>query len=244
MVVARSREGNTELQLMLSRRGIEAAAVEAIGLEDPESWAEVDLAIRNISSYDWVVFTSQRGVAAFARRLEALGLKIGGRGPKFAAVGPKTASALMQMGIKPEYVPERFLTSALGEGLPAEAGSRVLLLRADMGVRRLVALMEGRGLAVEEVAAYRTRFVRGLVDPGLVRGAGIIAFASPSEVEGFRRRLGPRDFEVLAGQATAACIGPVTARAAEGAGFRSVVFTEEHTLEALVEEIGRIIARA
>ena len=97
---------------------------------------------------------------------------------------------------------------------------------------------------MEEVAAYRTRFVRGLVDSGLVRGAGIIAFASPSEVEGFRRRLGPRDFEVLAGQATAACIGPVTARAAQGAGFRSVVFTEEHTLEALVEEIGRIIARA
>ncbi len=244
VVVARSREGNVELKRMLSRRGIEAGSVEAIGFEDPESWAAVDSAIANISRFDWVAFTSPRAVAAFGRRLKALGMDAEELGPRFAAVGSKTESALQEIGIEPEYVPSEFLTSALGEGLPAKEGSRVLLMRADIGDRSLAESLGRRGIEVEEVAAYHTMFVPGPVESDLMRKARVIAFASPSEVEGFRRRLGRSEFRELTGRATAACIGPVTARAASRAGFRSVVFAKEHTLEALAEKIGEMMVDA
>ena len=244
VVVARSREGNVELRQMLLDRGIEAAAVEAIFLADPESWAEFDSAIAGISRFDWVAFTSPRAVAAFGKRLTVLGMKAKGLGPRFAAVGTKTASALGDIGIEADYVPPEFLTSALGEGLPGKSGSHVLLLRADIGDKRLVALLEARGFEVEDVVAYHTRFVSGPVDSEVAKSARIVAFASPSEVEGFHRRFGSGKFDGLAARATAACIGPVTARAARDAGFSSVVYAQEHTLEALADKIGEMIVNA
>lgn len=244
VVVARSRGGNEELQRMLSVHGIEAGAVETIRMDDPTSWTEVDSAIARISQFDWVAFTSPRGVAAFGARLKSRRSRTEGRAPKFAAVGSKTASALRRIGIEAEYVPSEFLTSALGKGLPGEAGSRVLILRADVGDKKLVADLERRGFEVEDVVAYHTRFVSGPVNPDLLKSARVVAFASPSEVEGFRRKLGGGEFRALTGRATAACIGPVTARAAERAGFRSVVFAEEHTLDGLVEKIGEMTVRA
>ncbi|MDG7011139.1 MAG: uroporphyrinogen-III synthase [Nitrososphaerota archaeon] len=244
VVVARTKEGNAEFQRMLSRHGIDAAAVEAIEFQDPGSWAEVDSAIAGISRFDWVAFTSPRGVVTFGRRLRALGMEAKGLGPKFAAVGPSTATALGGIGIEAEYVPSKFQTSALGEGLPGGVGSRVLLLRADIGEKRLVATLQGRGFQVEDVSAYGTRFVSGPVEPELVREAKVVAFASPSEVEGFRRRLAGAEFRDLAARATAACIGPVTALAAREAGFRSVVFPQEHTVDALAEKIGEMMVNA
>ncbi len=244
VVVARSREGNRELQRMLSRRGIEASAVDAIELDDPESWTAVDSALANISQFDWVAFTSPRAATTFGRRLKALGIDAKNLGPWFAAVGPKTASVLREMGVDPEFVPSTFLTSALGEGLPAKTGSRVLLLRADIGDKDLVVSLERRGLKVDDVPAYHTRFVSGPVESEKVGSAKIIAFASPSEVEGFRRRLDSAAFRNLAGRVTAACIGPVTAQAATRAGFKSVVFAKEHTLEALAEKIGEMMVHA
>jgi uroporphyrinogen-III synthase len=244
VVVARSKEGNEELQRMLSSRGIGAAAVETIRLEDPEGWNLVDQAIDRISSFDWVAFTSPRGVAAFAGRLKALGIRAEGLGPKFAAVGTKTAAALRGTGVEVHYIPPEFLTSALGEGLPGEAGSRVLLLRADIGDKGLVASLVRRGFEVDDVVAYRTRLVPGRVEPDIVRSTRIVAFASPSEVEGFCRRIDGAEFGDLAARATAVCIGPVTARAAERAGFRKISHAKVHTLEALVDKIGELMVHA
>ena len=244
VVVARSREGNAELMEMLAKRGVSASAVETIVLEDPESWTAVDSAIAGISRFDWVAFTSPRAVEAFGRRLMALRLAAEGLGPKFAAVGAKTALALRGIGIEAEYVPAEYLTSALGEGLPGGRGDRVLLLRADIGDKKLVASLEGRGFEVVDVVAYHTRFVSGPVEKGLLTDTKVVAFASPSEVEGFRRRVGGGGFGELASSATAACIGPVTARAAKEAGFRSVVFSHEHTLEGLAEKIGEMMVHA
>ncbi len=244
VVVARSREGNKELLQMLSRQGIEAGAVVAIELDDPESWAEVDMAITNISHFDWVSFTSPRAVVTFGRRLKALGMDAQTLGPRFAAVGPRTASALREIGVEPEYVPSEYLTSALGKGLPGKGNSRVLLLRADIGDKNLVSSLEGRGFDVEDVAAYHTRFVSGPIEPGVLGKAKVIAFASPSEVEGFCRRLETTEFRDLVGKATAACIGPVTARAARRAGFKSVVFAKEHTLDGLVKKIEELVVHA
>ncbi|MDG6985354.1 MAG: uroporphyrinogen-III synthase [Nitrososphaerota archaeon] len=244
VVVARSREGNRELRRMLSQRRIDAGSVETIAMEEPESWEKVDGAIKRASTFDWIAFTSPRAVAAFAGRVKALGMEASGLGPKFAAVGSKTSDALARLGVAVAYVPREFLTSALGEGLPAEPGSKVLLLRADIGDKKLVGALRGRGMEVEDVTAYRTRLVSDPLDSDLLIPARVIAFASPSEVEGFRRRVDKRAFGEVSCRATAVCIGPVTATAAREAGFRTVAYAREHTLEGLVEKIGEALVDA
>jgi uroporphyrinogen III methyltransferase/synthase len=237
VVVARSREGNAELRDLLAISGVEAACVETIRFEPPEDWSAVDNAVTGIERFDWVVLTSPRAAAVLGERLRRLGGKT--KLSKFAAVGPKTAAGLRKVGLEASFVPDRYLTSRLGETLPLGRGKRVLLFRADIGDKALVETLEERGFEVSEVAAYRTVHEGGEVDDA-VEEADLVAFASPSEVRGFGSRLGPEKMEKVTGRATAVCIGPVTASAARSAGFGSVVSVGLHTIDALAEKIAEL----
>lgn len=244
VVVARSKEGNRELQARLSQLGIPTAAVDTIRFEEPNDWSRVDEALREISGFDWVAFTSPRAVTAFAGRLGRLGVALKKHKPRVAAVGAMTEAVLRAHGFEANFVPKQYLTSALGEGLPLEFGQKVLLLRTDIGEERLITSLARRGFDVTDLAVYHTRPVPGRVEPEGVKDARLVVFASPSEVKGFKNRLTSAAFRRVAGRATAACIGPVTAGAARDAGFRSVVSAENHTLDALVDKIGELIAHA
>ncbi|MDE1853821.1 MAG: uroporphyrinogen-III synthase [Thaumarchaeota archaeon] len=242
VIVARSREGNSEFQRRLAELGIPSVGVETIRFEEPEDWFLVDEAINGVEAFDWVLFTSPRGVAAFGSRVRRLGKDVAG--PRMAAVGASTAAALEGLGFKVEFVPRDYLTAALGEGLPSEQGRKVLLLRADIGEKELVLSLRRRGFEVKDVAVYRTRKAPGRVDVELLKDAGLVIYASPSEVKAFRDRLAPGDFKRISRQATAACIGPVTAGAARSAGFRTVVVPEVHTVDALVETVRELLNHA
>jgi uroporphyrinogen III methyltransferase / synthase len=242
VVVARSKEGNFELQDRLSDLGIKTVAVETIRFEEPVDWSRVDEAIRRIGEFDWVAFTSPRAVVAFGRRMRRLGIE--GRRPKFAAVGRSTAASLERLGFNVDFVPRDYLTEALGVELPARKGDRVLLLRTDIGEKRLLNSLRERGVDVTDLAIYLTKTAPGKVDPEGVKGASLVAFASPSEVRAFRERLGAEEFRELAKGAAAVCIGPVTAEAAREAGFGRVISSEEHTVEGLVDKVREAVLHA
>ncbi len=244
IVLARSSAGNRELQARLSGLGIEAQCVESIRFADPADWGEVDAALRNAHGFDWVVFTSPRGASSFLKRLRRLGVSAKAPGPKLAAIGPSTANVLRDSAMKVDFVPGRYLTSALAEELPEGLGRRVLLLRADIGEASLVTVLRRRGFEVTDLAIYRTISVPESADPTLLAGARLVVFASPSEVRGFRGRMGKVTFDQLATRATAACIGPVTAEAARAAGFRSTCYPEVHTIEGLVGKVREMVSNA
>ncbi len=240
IVVARSREGNAEVQSRLSKLGIASVGVETIVFGEPTDRTAVDDAIKEMHDYDWVVFTSPRGVAAFAKRSKELAVKVNPTKPRMAAIGSKTADALAANGLRADFVPDVFLASALAEGIPSEFGKRVLLLRADIGEESLASDLEGRGFEVTDIAIYRTRHAPGVEKPGHLSNARIVIFASPSEVRGFKDRVDQEAFAAVASKSTAVCIGPVTAEAARAEGFRNVVSSEVHTVDGLVEKVREV----
>jgi uroporphyrinogen-III synthase len=244
VVVARSKEGNEELKAKLLELDIEPLAVDTIEFLPPDDWAPVDRALRRLGRFDWVAFTSPRAVDLFVDRLSSLGIQEELAEPKFAAVGASTAAHLQRAGRRAEFVPGEYLTSALGEGLPRGRGKRVLLLRTDIAGREIVTRLRRRGFQVTDLVVYRTRSVRNGFDSLDLEGADLLVFASPSEVRGFVDRIDQKAFDKIREKGTAACIGPVTARAAVQAGFKAVITPREHTVEALVEEVRRFTARA
>ena len=69
-------------------------------------YAELDEAVSHLSRYGWVVFTSVNGVRFFRQRLSALNLDARALGSvKVAAIGPATAKAVEEMGIRPDSSP-------------------------------------------------------------------------------------------------------------------------------------------
>ena len=95
ILVTRARHQAGQLSEKLRALGAEVVEIPAIEIVPPESYAEVDAALRNLSQYQWLIVTSANGAQALRERMGAPGVEAGILADlKVAAVGSATAQAL------------------------------------------------------------------------------------------------------------------------------------------------------
>lgn len=225
----------------LEKAGAIPIAVPTIAIrpiEDPG----FDVALERLAAYDWIVVTSANGVAAVFDRLRALERAVPD-GPRWAAVGPKTAAALEAEGVAPAAVPESGVGAAIPDGMGELGGRRVLLARAATAGEELPAILRARGAEVDDVAGYETvegpPESRGPLRAALEEGLDAAIFTSGSTARGFVRLAG--DARILEG-AVVVVIGPSTEAAAREAGFEPVAVADERSPEALVAALAAAAA--
>ncbi len=234
----------------LGARTVPLATIAIAPIEDPTA---LDAAIARLASYDWLVFTSVNGVAAFAGRLAASGRDWDARGlARVAAIGPATARALEEHGVRVDLTPDEYVAEGILERLGNVAGQRLLLARADIARRALADGLRLRGAEVDEIAAYRT--VIQPADPEMIRRALLddervdaITFTSSSTVRGLIAGLAALGLEprsTLRGVALAA-IGPITAATLRENGLEPAFIAEEYTISGLTDAlVAHFTARA
>lgn len=237
MLVTRTASDSGTVVERLQRMGAVVVGVPAIRLVPSAHPAAFDAALREAPGFAWVVFTSPHGVEAALARCAELGVRWP-PGTRVAAVGASTAAAAGTAGLHVAFTPARYTTDELATSLPDVAGRRVLLLRARDGNPNLAAGLRSRGAQVHDVEAYATE-----PDPALaeaLHGLGPVDWlllASPSAVEALETLAPAGLLERLKQDAMAACIGPVTAKAARGAGYRIGAVATTHTIEGLLASI-------
>ncbi len=240
VLITRAGTQSAAFARALLARGAEpilAPAIAIVPLEDTRA----DDALAGLAHYAWIVFTSQNGVDAFFSRLRAQGAdarRVGSA--KIAAIGDRTAERLGANGIIADLVPPVFVSEEVAAAIVARAsaGDRVLLYRAQEARDVLPRMLEEAGLRVNIVAAYRTVVPKDAAFAGKVARADVLTFTSASTVRGFAELLGKSTTPAAAAAGKCvACIGPITAQAAEQAGLSvnvvATVFTTEGLLEAL-----------
>ncbi len=236
ILVTRPRSQADGLVDGLKAAGFDVIAFPVIEIRPIEDNAPLARALREIESYDWIVFTSANGVeVVFGRLPKPVRL------PRVAAIGPKTAKALRARGITPEFVPEEYVAESILPGLGDVKGKRVLLPRAEIARKALPEAIRAAGGTADEIAVYQTLPVapdaQGLA--AIHSGVDWITFTSPSTVENFieivrRHGLDPLH---LPGDPQAACIGPITEKAARAAGLQVGLVAQDYTAEGLIEAI-------
>ena len=245
VLVTRPEAQSEGLLRRLRALGAQPVVCPTIRIQGPADWRALDEAIGRLSDYDWLIFTSVNGVTFFFERLTALDAGLEAlRSPRLrlAAIGPATAHALEAQGLAVAFVPSRYVAEAILEEIGSVAGSHILLPRADIARKALAEGLRDQGALVDEVTAYRTVSAAGealMLPDELARGVDIATFTSPSTVHGFLDLLeaaGRPVGQALAG-AKIACIGPITARAAQEAGLRVDIVASEHTVEGLLNAI-------
>lgn len=213
-----------------------------IEVTPPHDTEPIDNSIRNLSTYDWVIFTSVNGVKFFLQRMAVLNISTSYLNyVRIAAIGPVTSAAIQRIGRNPDYVPSEFLSESMARGLGALHGKRILLPRANIASKKLPVQLRDKGASVDEVVAYQTVVPRELdgdrLKTVLESGVDMIIFTSPSTVRNFINALGHvRGMKDLI-NVRIACIGPVTAEAAKQLGMDVNVIANPHTIDALVEAI-------
>ncbi len=246
VLVTRAREQAEKTAATLLARGAEPVLLPTIELHEPRDGAAVLAAIDRLGTYAWVVFTSANGVARAWRALEARGLDARAfAGAKLAAIGPGTAGALAEHGLRADVI----ATEHRGEGLAADMlramkpGEPVLLLRAQVARDALPDALREAGHPVDVVAVYETRapdaaafapVARALADGAI----DAVTFTSASTVDHFVAMAGgpERAREVLA-RTRVASIGPITSEALGRHGLRVDVTAAVYTLDGLVSAL-------
>ncbi len=118
ILVTRAAHQAGKLSDALRRLGAEPIEVPVLEIRPPQSSDPLDRALRQLESYDWLVFTSANAVRALVERIAALGIALQpSRSMKVAAVGAATAKAAGDAGFPVTFVPESYVAESLVDGL-------------------------------------------------------------------------------------------------------------------------------
>jgi uroporphyrinogen III methyltransferase / synthase len=251
IVITRARAQAQRFAQLLEAAGARVLQAPTIVIEPPASWDLLDAALGALESFTWVVFTSANGVAMVDRRLSARGLAWTAIARKrVAAIGPATAEALAEHGVRVELVPTEYRAEALVEGLRRVVGpgDRVLLPRAKETRDVLVVELRRLGVAVTEVPAYQTR----RVEDGVVRlrealasgSVDAVTFTSSSTARNFAEQFSDDERSAWRGRIAVASIGPITAATAAEYGLSTDVMPSEYTIPALARALADYFSRA
>jgi len=207
VIVTRAREQLEPLASRIEELGLEVVRCPLIELR-PTGPDRVD-----VDGYDWAVVTSPFAARELLRRA-------GRPLPRVAAIGPGTAAALAEGGVKAALVPSVSTQEGLLAELPRPAG-RVLFAGAERA-RPLLA----QELGADVIPLYRTTALR----PDPLPEGELVVLASASAAEAFAA-LG-LDLPVVS-------IGPETTRAAEAAGVKVIGEARTHDLDGLVRAVAQ-----
>lgn len=250
IVVTRARAQAQRFVQLLEAAGARVLQAPTIVIEPPASWEQLDAALAALESFTWVVFTSVNGVAMVDRRLSARGLAWAAIARKrVAAIGPATAEALAEHGVRVELVPAEYRAEALVEGLRRVVGpaDRILLPRAKETRDVLVVELRRLGVAVTEVPAYQTR----RIEDGVVRlrealasgSVDAVTFTSSSTARNFAEQFSDAERSAWRGRMAVASIGPITAATAAEYGLSTDVMPSEYTIPALARALADYFSR-
>ena len=214
IVVTRARHQAPALSDRLRRMGAEPVEVPTVEIVDPDDGgAALRDAASRVRDFDWVCFTSANAVDRFLACLRDS--RAFGADTRVAAVGPGTAAALAAAGVVADLVPERSLAEGLVDAFPAGRGPGA----AAPGSRR----PRRPGPRPARPRAGRSRWSRPTA-PSRSRCRPRRSPPRPRPTPSPSRRPPPStSFLAAAGPdgvpPVVACIGPVTAAAAEAAGL-------------------------
>lgn len=222
VAVTRAEGSEGRLRTALLERGFDPVSCVVMKEGAPtDPNALVDAAV-NLARYRWVVCASARAVRALRRARGAEWPK----GLRTAAVGPRTAEALLEAGADPAPV------VAGNEGADELwrvlrerddwTGRRVLVPTVRGGLRILAVRLREAGAHVDEVEAYRmTPRSEDLVraDWAAARPDAVV-IASPSAAAALAKAVGAA---ALAGARAVVAIGPTTSSALTALGIAHTI---------------------
>ncbi len=243
ILLTRPRELVSETAKKLRALGAEVVELPAIRTDRIEENKRLHAALKNLPSYQWIVFTSPTGVRIFFEEMAGqrtdcrLMAKV-----KFAVIGGGTRKELEKHGYYADLIPEVFDGEHLGRALAkvCEGDERILIPRASIGNRELVDALAEKNLWIDDIATYDTKYETGELakERGELADGSIsyVLFTSASSVRGFAAAIGEMDYSLV----KAVCIGKQTKAAADRFGMQTWM-SEQASIDSLIAKLLELV---
>ena len=246
IIITRAQEQISEAHEIFKRNGAEVFDLPSLIIGPPDNWSPLDDALKQIYTFDWIIFSSANGVRNVEERMNQIDLSLSkiSKTIKIAAVGRKTASLLSDMDAKISFVPPVFVADSLVENFPQnQTGLKLLIPRVQTGGRSILSdSFKSRGAEVTEVAAYESncpRYIpRDTIDALNSRKIDIIAFTSSKTVTNtvilFKKYFGNNWFKLIE-KIKLISIGPQTTLSCRNLIRKPDKEANPHDLEGLLQ---------
>lgn len=180
----------------LRERGAEVLEVPATRWVPHPDRARLDKALRELESYDWILFTNPLGIEFFFERFFQVHNDLRQLGPaRLGAYGPRTGQKLREWRLQPAAVAADHKTPLIIEAITkcgSVRGQRFLVLRGDSAFENVPEALSELGAVVDVVPCYavepETEDLTGGAAALVEGGADWIVFASGLAIEHFHER--------------------------------------------------------
>ncbi len=206
---------------------------------------EVQLAITENATFQWLVFTSRNGVESLFNQLD-LSKNTEILPFKTAVFGSRTAMALQEKEFTPDLVVHSNTSADLLHDLlpQLQSSEKVLLVLGNMASNLLEDGLISK-VKVERLNVYRTAFVSS-VDPNMINRIkknryDLILFTSPSGFKSFRDHTSD---EILLRNLKIACLGPTTEEIILNAGLVPLIVAKPSGKIGLIKGMENYFAKS
>ncbi|MGL4796667.1 MAG: uroporphyrinogen-III C-methyltransferase [Paraclostridium sp.] len=240
ILVTRSRTQSSNLVAKIMNLGGNPIEIPTIRIEEIINNIELEEEIKNLSSYNYLILTSQNGVNIFFDKLNEMNLDVRALANiKICAVGPATAKELKNRGIIADIVPEKFVAEAMFEELKSKISNldNILIPRGSSSRDYLVDKLS-EICKVKEVHTYNTVIEEESKDEIIElldsKNVDYITFTSSSTVSNFIKIIGSENIEKL-DNSKIISIGPITSKTARELGLDIYKEPTNYTIDSIIE---------
>jgi len=239
ILITRAPHQASELADHLRALGADPILIPTIEIAPPTSYAALDAALAQLTTFDLIAFTSANAVHAFHQRTQHLGVHLAPNSIRIAAVGPSTARALQSIGLHANILPPTYTAESLAATLaPTALNQRILLVLAEGAAATLRSALELAGAHITIAPAYTNRIPTESLaaithlfsDPA--RYPDAITFTSASTALNLIALLEAASLTLPTGILRAS-IGPITTRALRDLNLPPHIEAAEPTIPAL-----------
>lgn len=240
---------NQAAKLSDGLRALGAIPVEVpvIEMRPPESYEPLDSALRDLSSYDWLIFTSTNSVQVFGERAASLGIIARPTRLQVAAVGAATAQSARDSGMNVDLVPDAYVAESLVAALQNQiTGKRILLARAAIARDVIPDTLRAAGAIVEVVDAYQNVIPEAAPQQlrhAYARGLDAATFASSSSVTHLAHAAKVAALAFPLKDVRAISIGPITTQTLRALGWPPAAEADPYDIPGLIAAVTRVLGR-
>lgn len=236
VLVPRGEKQAKSFSKLVSTYGGIPIEIPLIAFRRTQSNQEFQHALEALHTYDWIIFTSNVTVEIFFSEdiIQC---------PRTAVIGKKTAEALKEKGMTPDFVPAEYVAeSFVKEFSPfIKSGTKVLIPKGNLAREYIATELARLGAIVDEAIIYetylpeesRSKLVHMLKENEL----DILLFTSPSTVEHFMTIVRENKLEQTINDCIIGCIGPVTEKKLTAYGLPVHASPTEYTVKEMIDSV-------
>lgn len=237
--ITRPKDSVSVLSEKLRNLGAEILEIPSIETVEIEDNSFIIKCLNEIENYNWIVFTSPKGVKIFFEKLRRNKIDIRKlNNIKIACIGEATNQEIENIGMFSHLVSQKYNSEDFSKLLLKEINlnDKVLIARSKIGNENIINYLKQKNIYYDDVSIYDTVFKNSNdfihFNDFKSENVDFVIFTSKSTVKGFVNAVKLDSYEFI----NALCIGEQTKNKADEYKMKTFI-SDEATIDSLVKTV-------